>query len=62
MDVANEALRLVGHVISLDKVLMRIARLTPDSMLADVRTHQQTTQTSNASFGATNRSAECNWH
>jgi hypothetical protein len=62
MDVANEVLRLVGHAINLDKVLTRIARLAPDSMLAGVRTHQQTTQTSDASFDATNRSAECNWH
>jgi hypothetical protein len=62
MDVANEVLRLVGHVISLDKVLTRIARLAPSSMLAGVRIHQQTTQTNDASFGATNRSAdsECN--
>jgi hypothetical protein len=62
MDVVNEALRLVGHAISLDKVLTRITRLAPGSMLACVRTHEQTTQTSDASFGATNRSAECNWH
>jgi hypothetical protein len=62
MDATNETLRLVGHAISLDKVLTRIARLAPGSMLADVRTHQQTTQTSNALFGVTNRSAKCNWH
>jgi hypothetical protein len=60
MDATNEALRLVGHVINLDKVLTHIARLAPGSMLADVRTHQQTTQTSDTSFGAMNRSAECN--
>jgi hypothetical protein len=62
MDIANEALFLIGHEINLDKVLMRITRLAPDSMLASVRTHQQTTQTSDASFGTTNHSAECNWH
>ncbi len=62
MDIANEALRLVGHAISLDKMLTCITRLVPGSMLADVRTHQQTTQTSDASFGATSRSAKCNWH
>jgi len=62
MDAANEMLRLVGHVISLDKVLMRIARLAPGSMLVGVRTHQQRTQTSDMSFGTTNRNAECNWH
>jgi hypothetical protein len=60
MDAANEALRLVGNAINLDKVLTRIARLTPGSMLAGVRTHQQTTQMSDTSFGATNRSAKCN--
>jgi len=60
MDAANEALRLVGHAISLDKVLTHIARLAPGSMLAGVRTYQQTTQTNNALFGATNRSVECN--
>jgi hypothetical protein len=54
MDAANEALRLVGHVISLDKMLTRIARLAHGSMLAGVRTHQQTTQT--------NRTPQCNWH
>jgi hypothetical protein len=62
MDIANEALFLIGHEINLDKVLMRITRLAPDSMLASVRTHQQTTQTSDALFGTTNHSAECNWH
>jgi hypothetical protein len=62
MDAANEALRLVGHVISLDKVLMCIARLAPGSMLAGVRIHQQATQMSNVSFDAMNRSVECNWH
>jgi hypothetical protein len=51
MDATNEALRLVGHAISLDKVLTRIARLAPGSMLAGVRTHQQMTQMSDASFG-----------
>jgi len=60
MDAANEALRLVGHVISLDKMLTRIARLAPGSMLAGVHTHQQMTQTSDVLFGATNRSAKCN--
>jgi hypothetical protein len=60
MDAANEALRLVGHAISLDKVLTCIARLAPGSMLASVHTHQQTTQTSDTSFGVMNRSAECN--
>jgi len=60
MDTTNEALRLVGHVISLDKVLTHIARLAPGSMLAGVRTHQQMTQTSDASFGATNHSVERN--
>jgi hypothetical protein len=40
MDAANKTLRLVGHVIILDKVLTRIARLTPGSMLANVRIHQ----------------------
>jgi hypothetical protein len=39
MDAANEALRLVGHAISLDKVPTRIARLTPGSMLAGVHIH-----------------------
>jgi len=62
MHTTNEALRLVGHAISLDKVMMRIARLAPTSILVGVRTHQQMTQTSDASFGATNHSAECNWH
>jgi hypothetical protein len=62
MDAINKVLRLVGHAISLDKVLMRIIRLAFGSMLADVRTHQQMPQMSNASFGATNHSAECNWH
>jgi hypothetical protein len=62
MDATNEALHLVGHAISLDKVLTRIARLVRGSMLAGVYTHQQTTQTSDASFNVTNRSAECNWH
>jgi hypothetical protein len=62
MDAANETLRLVGHAISLDKVLTRIARLAPGSMLANVCTHQQTTQMSNTLFGVTNRSAKCNWH
>jgi hypothetical protein len=62
MDTANEALRLVGHAISLYKVLTRIVRLTPGSMLAGVRTHQQMTQTNYALFGVMNRSAECNWH
>ncbi len=62
MDATNEALRFVGHAISLDKVLMCIARLASGSMLASVRIHQQTTQTSDTSFGATNRSAKCNWH
>jgi hypothetical protein len=47
MDAANKVLRLVGHAISLDKVLTRIARLVPGSMLAGVRTHQQTSNTSN---------------
>jgi hypothetical protein len=60
MDVANEAMHLVGHAISLDKMLTRIARLAPGSMLAGVRTHQQTTQTSDVSFDAMNHSAECN--
>jgi hypothetical protein len=60
MDTANEALCFVGHAISLDKVLTRIARLAPSSMLASVRTHQQTTQTSDTSFGATNHNVECN--
>jgi len=46
MDAANKMLRLVGHAISLDKVLTRIARLAPGSMLAGVRTHQQTSNTS----------------
>jgi hypothetical protein len=62
MDATNKALHLVGHAISLDKVLTRIARLAPGSMLADVHTHQQTTQTSDASFVTMNRSADCNWH
>ncbi len=60
MDATNEALRVVGHAINLDKVLTRIARLAPGSMLADVRIHQQTTKTNDVSFGTTNRSAECN--
>jgi hypothetical protein len=60
MDITNEMLRLVGHAISLDKMLTRITRLAPDSMLVGVRTHQQTTQTSDTSFDAMNRSAECN--
>jgi len=46
MDAVNKVLRLVGHAISLDKVLTRIARLAPGSMLAGVRTHQQTSNTS----------------
>jgi hypothetical protein len=46
MDAANKVLRLVGHAISLDKVLTRIARLAPGSMLAGVRTHQQTSNMS----------------
>jgi hypothetical protein len=62
MDAANEVMHLVGHAINLDKVLTRIARLAPDSMLANVRTHQQMTQTNDTSFGATNHNAECNWH
>jgi hypothetical protein len=62
MDAANETLRLVSHVISLDKVLTCIASLAPSSMLAGVCIHQQTTQTSDASFGVTNHSAQCNWH
>jgi hypothetical protein len=62
MDATNETLRHVGHAIRLDKMLMRIARLALDSMLVNVRTHQQTTQTNDASFGAMNRSVECNWH
>jgi hypothetical protein len=53
-------LHLIGHAINLDKVLTRIARLAPGSTLAGVPTHQQTTQTNDTSFGATNRSAECN--
>jgi hypothetical protein len=57
MDAANKVLRLVGHAISLDKVLTRIARLTLGSMLVDVRTHQQT---SNTSKRATNYNVECN--
>jgi hypothetical protein len=60
MDATNEALRLIGHEIILDKMLMRITRLAPGSMLAGVRTHQQTTQKNDTSFNATNRSAECN--
>jgi hypothetical protein len=40
MDAANETLRLVGHAISLDKMLTRIARLAPGSMLVGVHTHQ----------------------
>jgi hypothetical protein len=60
MDATNEALRVVGHAINLDKVLTRIARLAPGSMLAGVRIHQQTTKTNDVSFGATNHSAECN--
>jgi uncharacterized cupin superfamily protein len=60
MDAANEALRLIGHAISLDKVLTRIARLAPGSMLASVHIHQQMTQMSDMSFGAMNRSAKCN--
>jgi len=60
MDVMNEALHLVGHAISLDKVLTRITKLAPDSMLVGVRTHQQTTQTSDVLFGTTNRSAKSN--
>ncbi len=59
---SERSVALVGHAISLDKVMMRIARLAPTSILAGVRTHQQMTQTSDASFGATNHSAECNWH
>jgi hypothetical protein len=47
MDAANEALRLVGHAISLDKVLTRIARLAPSSMLSDVRTHQHVNKRAN---------------
>jgi L-cystine uptake protein TcyP (sodium:dicarboxylate symporter family) len=46
MDASNKVLHLVGHAISLDKVLMRIARLAPGSMLAGVCTHQQTSNTS----------------
>jgi hypothetical protein len=46
MDATNKVLRLVGHAISLDKVLTHIARLAPGSMLAGVRTHQQTSNTS----------------
>jgi hypothetical protein len=49
MDAVNEALRLVGHAISLDKVLTHIARLAPGSMFVGVRTHQQMTQTSDVS-------------
>jgi hypothetical protein len=60
MDAANEMLRLVGHAISLDKVLTRIARLALDSMFASVCTHQQTTQTNDVSFGVMNHNAECN--
>ncbi len=62
MDATNKMLCFVGHAISLDKVLTHIARLTPGSILADVRTHQQMTQMSDASFGATNCSVECNCH
>jgi len=62
MDAVNEALRLVGHAISLDKVLTHIARLALDSMLVDLCTHQQTTQTSDVSFGVMNISVGCNWH
>jgi len=62
MDATNKMLCLVGHAINLDKMLTRIARLAFDSMLADVHTHQQMTQMSDVSFGATNHSAECNWH
>jgi len=61
MDTANEALCLVGHAISLDKMLTRIARLAPSSMLSGVRTHQHVNKLSKQ---ATNHSAdsECNWH
>jgi hypothetical protein len=47
MDAANEALRLVGHAISLDKVLTRITRLAPSSMLSSVRTHQHVNKRTN---------------
>jgi hypothetical protein len=57
MVAANKVLRLVGHAISLDKVLTRIARLPSGSMLVGVRIHQQT---SNTSKRATNYNAECN--
>jgi hypothetical protein len=63
MDVANKVLCLVGHAISLDKVLTRIARLAPGSMLAGVplinkRATRQ--QTNNTNKRATNYNAECN--
>jgi hypothetical protein len=47
MDAANEALCLVGHAISLDKVLMRIARLALGSMFSGVRTHQHINKRAN---------------
>jgi hypothetical protein len=47
MDATNETLRLVGHAISLDKVLMRITRLAPSSMFSGVRTHQHINKRAN---------------
>jgi hypothetical protein len=47
MDAVNEALHLIGHAISLNKVLTRIVRLAPGSMLSGVRTHQHVNKRAN---------------